>query len=170
MPDDATVTVLVGQYASAEDASQDLDYILADREEHLISTFDGAVVEKDATGNVKIVRKHETPVRYGAWSGLVVGGVIGLLFPPVLVEMAVAGTLTGSIVGHFWKGMSRNDVKELGDALEGNAAALGIAVDTKSADKVRATMGRATSVVSKVVAARSSDINQAIAEVAEPPA
>lgn len=168
MPDDTTVTVLVGQYASAEDASTDLDYILADREEHLVSTFDGAVVEKDESGNVKIVRKHETPVRFGAWSGLVVGGVVGLLFPPLLVEMAAAGTLTGSVVGHFWKGMSRNDVRELGEALEGGNAALVIAVDTNSADTVRGTMGRATSIVSKVVAARSSDINQAIADVAAP--
>lgn len=166
MADESTVSVLVGEYVSAEEASTDLDFILQEREEHFVATFDGAVVDKDSQGNVRIVRKHETPVRYGAWSGLVVGGVVGLLFPPLLVELAAAGSVTGSVVGHLWKGMSRSDVHELGEALERNQAALVIAVDSGSADEAMSAMGRATSITSKTVAARSADINKAIEEAA----
>jgi uncharacterized membrane protein len=83
MGDDKTVHVIVGQYGSIEEASQDLDYILQEREEHFIATFDGAVVAKSEDGQVSIIRKHETPVRFGAWQGAVVGGIIGLAFPPL---------------------------------------------------------------------------------------
>jgi len=166
MADDKTVHVIVGQYGSIEEASQDLDYILQEREEHLIATFDGAVVAKDDEGQVRIVRKHETPVRFGAWGGAVVGGIIGLAFPPLLLEMGAAGAVIGAVVGHLWKGMSRSDVHALGEALANDTAALIIAVDSESADPARSAMGRARSVTECEVAARATDIDQAIAEAA----
>jgi uncharacterized membrane protein len=166
MADDKTVHVIIGQYGSVEEASQDLDYILQEREEHLISTFDGAVVSKDDTGQVHIVRKHETPVRFGAWSGAVVGAVVGLAFPPLLLEMGAAGAVVGAVVGHLWKGMSRSDIHEMGEALEKDSAALIIAVDSDSADPARSSMGRARSITECKVAARASDIDQAIADAA----
>jgi uncharacterized membrane protein len=166
MAEDKTVHVIIGTYGSIEEASQDLDYILQVREEHLISTFDGAVVAKDDDGQVRIVRKHETPVRFGAWGGAVVGGIIGLAFPPLLLEMGAAGAVVGAVVGHLWKGMSRRDIHELGEALEMDSAALIIAVDSGSADHARSTMGRARSITECEVAARASDIDEAIAEAA----
>jgi uncharacterized membrane protein len=166
VPEDKTVTVLIGHYDSVDTASQDLDYVLAEREEHLISTFDGAVVAKDDEGVVRIVRKHETPVRFGAWSGLVVGGLVALAFPPLMLEAGAVGAATGAVIGHLWKGMSRADVKELGDALERDAAALVIAVDSASAAETRSVMGRATSITEKEVAARAADIDEAIASAA----
>lgn len=166
MGEDKTVHVIIGQYGSVEEASLDLDYILQEREEHFISTFDGAVVAKDDDGQVRIVRKHETPLRFGAWQGAVVGGVIGLAFPPLLLEMGATGAVVGAVVGHLWKGMSRSDVHELGEALEKDTAALIIAVDSESADEARSTMGRAHSIVEREVAARASDIDQAIAKAA----
>jgi uncharacterized membrane protein len=166
MADDKTVHVIIGHYGSIEEASQDLDYILQQREEHLISTFDGAVVAKDDDGQVRIVRKHETPVRFGAWGGMVVGAILGLAFPPLLLEMGAAGAVTGAVVGHLWKGMSRSDIHELGEALEKDTAALIIAVDSGTADVARSTMGRAHSITECEVAARAGDIDQAVADAA----
>jgi hypothetical protein len=62
--------------------------------------------------------------------------------------------------------MSRGDIKELGDALERDAAALVIAVDSGSATETRSVMGRAKAITEKEVAARASDIDKAIAEAA----
>jgi uncharacterized membrane protein len=166
MADEKTVHVIIGQYGSIEEASQDLDYILQEREEHLISTFDGAVVAKDEDGQVRIVRKHETPVRFGAWGGAVAGGIIGLAFPPLLLEMGAAGAVVGAVVGHLWQGMSRGDVHELGEALERDTAALVVAVDSASSDAARSSMGRAHAIMECQVAARASDIDRAIAEAA----
>ena len=166
MGDEKTVHVIIGQYSSIEEASQDLDYILQEREEHFIATFDGAVVAKDEEGQVRIVRKHETPVRFGAWQGAVVGGIIGLAFPPLMLELGAAGAVVGAVVGHLWKGMSRSDVHAVGEALAEDTAALIIAVDSASADAARGFMGRANSLTECEVAARAADIDQAIAEAA----
>jgi len=167
MSEESTVSVIVGHYGSVEEASQDLDYILEEREEHLIATFDGAVVAKGDDGRVHIVRKHETPLRFGAWGGAVVGGIIGLAFPPLLLEMGAAGAVVGAVAGHLSKGMSRGDIRELGEALERDTAALVIAVDSPSADQARSTMGRAHSITECKVAARASDIDKAIVEAAQ---
>ena len=168
MAEEKTVHVIIGQYGSIEDASQDLDFILEKREEHLIATFDGAVVAKDEDGRVHIVRKHETPVRFGAWGGAVAGAIVGLAFPPLLLEMGAAGAVAGAVVGHLWRGMSRSDVKDLGDALEKDTAALVIAVNSEQADEARSTMGRARSISDHEVCARASDIDRAIEEACAP--
>ena len=164
---DSTVSVIIGTYPNEEDASTDLDYILDEREEHFASMFDAAIVSKDDDGRVRIDRRYETPVSMGAWGGLVVGAIIGLIYPPILLELGAVGAATGSIVGHLWKGMSRGDVKELGDSLDSSRAALVVAVESSSADQARVRMGRATSITEKQVAARTADIDAAISEAAE---
>ena len=164
---ESTVSVIIGTYTHAEDANTDLDYILGEREEHFASMFDAAIVNKDENGKVHIDRRYETPVSMGAWGGLVVGAIIGLIYPPILLELGAVGAATGSIVGHLWKGMSRSDVKELGDSLDASCAALVVAVESSSADQARARMGRAASITEKQVAARTADIDAAISEAAE---
>jgi len=49
---------------------------------------------------------------------------VGILFPPFLVASAAAGALIGGLIGHFWRGMSRKDVHDLGELLDDGQAAL----------------------------------------------
>jgi uncharacterized membrane protein len=163
---DNTVSVIIGAYASVEEANTDLDYILEEREEQYASTFDAAIVAKDEDGKVRIDRRYETPISIGAWGGLVVGAFLGLIYPPILLELGAVGAATGAIVGHLWKGMSRGDVKELGESLDESSAALVVAVESSMADRARGHMGRATSITVKEVAARASDIDSAISGTA----
>ena len=165
--DDKTLSVIIGQYNTVEDAVEDLGYVLEDRDEHLYAVFDGAVVSKDETGHVSIVRKHETPVSMGAWGGLVVGAVIGLVYPPALLELGAVGAAAGAIVGHLSRGMSNADIKELGDSLDAATAALVIAVDSESAGITQSIMGRAQSITVKSVAAKASDIDAAIEQASK---
>jgi hypothetical protein len=59
------------------------------------------------------VNKDETATRHGAWGGAAAGAVIGILFPPSIIGTAIVGAAVGGVSGHLWRGMSRNDVKEL---------------------------------------------------------
>ena len=69
--------------------------------------------------------KTEKPTQHGAWTGAGVGAVVGLLFPPALIGSAVVGAGAGGLIGHLKGGMSRGDLKELGEELEaGNAAVI----------------------------------------------
>ena len=80
----------------------------------VVGSYDVAVISKDDDGKVH-VSKHEKPTQHGAWSGLGVGALIGVIFPPSVVAMGALGAVTGGLIGHFRHGMPRSDMKELGE-------------------------------------------------------
>ncbi len=120
---DKTVFVYGATYASLDDANTDYKAVKQLYFDGVIGVYDAAVISKDATGQVKI---HETemPTQYGAWGGLAVGALVGIFFPPYLVWELAVGAVAGSLIGHFWAGLSRSDLKEIGDTLQANTATL----------------------------------------------
>ena len=70
------------------------------------------------------VDKDETATRSGAWGGVAVGALVGILFPPSIIASAAVAGAAGGFAGHLWKGMSRSDVKELGELIDEGQAAL----------------------------------------------
>jgi uncharacterized membrane protein len=117
------VFVFIGSYSSVDDAQMDYTAVKQLYHDGVIDTYDGAVISKDADGNVH-VSKHEKATQKGTWTGLAVGAVVGVLFPPAIIPMAAAGGVTGGVIGHVWKGMSRGDMKDLGEYLDAGTAAL----------------------------------------------
>jgi uncharacterized membrane protein len=120
---DKTVFVYVASYGTLDDANTDYSAVKQLYFDGVIGVYDAAVVSKDAAGQVK-VHKTEMPTQYGAWGGLAVGALVGIFFPPYLVWELAAGAAAGSLIGHFWGGMSRSDLKEIGDTLQASTAAL----------------------------------------------
>jgi uncharacterized membrane protein len=118
-----TAFVYVASYANFEDAKADYGAVKQLYFDGVIGVYDAAVISKDATGQVKI-NKTEMPTQYGAWGGLAVGALVGIFFPPYLVWELAVGAGAGSLIGHFWAGMSRSDLKEIGDTLKASTAAL----------------------------------------------
>jgi uncharacterized membrane protein len=117
------VFIFVGTYASEVDARADYDTVKDLHSVGAVGTFDAAVITKDDDGKVH-VNKHETSTRHGAWGGAGVGALVGILFPPSIIGSAIVGAAVGGVSGHLWKGMSRSDVKEFGDAIDAGEAAL----------------------------------------------
>ena len=117
------VFVYVATYASLDDANADYKAVKQLYFEGVIGAFDAAVVSKDATGQVKI-HKTEMPTQYGAWGGLAVGALVGIFFPPYLIWELVGGAALGTLIGHLWGGMSRSDLKEMGETLQASTATL----------------------------------------------
>ncbi len=117
------VFIFIGTYASEVDARADYDVVKDLHAMGAVGTFDAAVVTKDDKGKVH-VNKDETTTRHGAWGGAGVGALVGILFPPSIIGSALVGAAVGGVSGHLWKGMSRADVKEFGDAIDAGEAAL----------------------------------------------
>src|SRR5258708_36158172 len=105
------VILFIGTYRNMADAQMDYDAVKELHQQHIIGTYDAAVVNKDAEGKVH-VHKHEKPTQYGAWTGIAVGALVGLLTPMTVVGGAAAGGAVGALAGHFSRGMSRGDMKE----------------------------------------------------------
>jgi uncharacterized membrane protein len=120
---DQPVFVFLGVYSDPAIAREDLEVVRDLHATGVIGTYDAAVAVKDADGSVH-VDKWEKPTQHGAWWGIGAGAVVGVLFPPSLLAAAAVGGVTGGLIGHFHGGMSRKDVKELGEMLDAGEACL----------------------------------------------
>ena len=145
--------VYAGVYGSVEDAEADYQLVKdLHTEAGLIDAYDAAVIERREDGKVKIVKKHETPTRVGG----VLGGGIGLatglvvaLFPfaavggGLLAATTAGGAVLGAVAGHAAAGMSRHDLKELGEHLDDGQAGLVVVAVSDMGAKVERAMKRA---------------------------
>ena len=107
---DNPMFLYAGDYESVDDAKADLKALEELHHEHIVGTFDAAVITKDEHGKVKIVDKTEKPTQHGGWAGLAVGAAIGVIFPPSIVVSGLAGAGAGALIGHLHGGMSRKDL------------------------------------------------------------
>lgn len=151
-----TLYVIAAAYDDVDAAVRDYEGVKAlYREVRTSHDFDASVIAKDADGRVRIVRKHEQPTRHGAAVGLGWGlavGVAAVLFPPVGIGIAAAGATgaaIGGVAGHASGGMSRSDLRDLGETLDAGQAGLIAVYEFDLADQVAATIKAANRVISK---------------------
>jgi uncharacterized membrane protein len=169
-----TLFVYCGVYGEVDDALADYEVVKQlHTQENLIDAYDAAVIERNEKGKVKIVKKHETPTRVGGVLGGGVGlatGLVIVLFPAaaigggLLLGTTGAGALLGSLAGHAAAGMSRGDLKDLGESLdEGEAGLVVVAVSDMEA-KVRSAMKRAQKIEEKKLKADQKELEADAAE------
>ena len=151
-----TLYVIAAAYDNVDSAVADYEAVKAIyREVKTSHDFDAAVIAKDENGKVRIVKKHEQPTRHGAAVGLGWGlatGVVAALFPPIGIGIAAAGgagAAIGGVAGHAGGGMSRGDLKDLGEALDAGQAGLIAVYETNLADQVAANIKAANRVISR---------------------
>ena len=159
------VFIYIGTYPSEAAARADYDVVKDLHAAGAVGTYDAAVVTKDDGGNVH-VNKDEMATRHGAWGGAAVGGLVGILFPPAIIPMAAVGAAAGGVGGHLWRGMSRADVKELGDVIDDGQAALVIVGESKVEQAVDKAALKAEKHVAKELDVKPKDIDKAVREAA----
>jgi uncharacterized membrane protein len=125
------VFIFIGTYPNENAAQADYDVLKELHAAGAVGTYDASVVTKDLDGKIHVI-KDETATRHGAWGGLAVGAVVGILFPPSILVGAAVGAGVGGVSGHLWKGMSRSDVKEFGELIDSGPAALLIVGESTS--------------------------------------
>jgi uncharacterized membrane protein len=134
--------LLIGAYASVDDAQADYEVVKELYAQKVIGGFDAAVITKDDEGKVH-VNKDETGTRKGAWGGAGVGALVGLIFPPALIGSAVVGAAAGALGGHMAKSLSRSDMKDLGDLLQAGEAGLVVLGDWRLEERIDELLSRA---------------------------
>jgi uncharacterized membrane protein len=165
-----TFMVYVGVYPDV--AAAEADYYLV-KDLHtkagLIDAYDAAVVERLDGGKTKIVKKHETPTRVGGVLGGSLGlatGVVVALFPfaaiggGLLATTAAGGAALGALAGHAVAGMSRGDLKELGESLDAGEAGLVVVAVAHIGPEVEKAMSRAEKIETKQLEADTAAIQQ----------
>jgi uncharacterized membrane protein len=160
---DRPVFIYAAVYGGRDDAMADYDVLLDLHEAKLVGTYDVAVISKDADGKVH-VEKHEKPTQHGAWGGIAVGALVGVLFPPSVIGAAAVGGAVGGVGGHLRKGMSRGDMKELGELLEGGQAALIVIGESRVEEELDKALTRAEKSIEKEIDADSKDFKRDLEE------
>jgi uncharacterized membrane protein len=163
-----TFLAYVGVYDNV--AGADADY-QAVKDLHtkagLIDAYDAAVIERRPDGKVKITKKHETPTRVGGVAGAGAGlatGLVVALFPFAAIGgglLAVAtggGAVLGALAGHAAAGMSRKDLKELGEHLDAGQAGLVVVAVSDMEVKIERAMKQARKVEARQLKADTAGI------------
>jgi uncharacterized membrane protein len=156
---DRPVFIFAATYADREAAYQDYDGLLELHADKLVGTYDVAIVTKDADGKVHVV-KHEKPTQHGAWGGIAVGAVVGILFPPSVLGAAAVGGVVGGVGAHLKKGISRGDAKELGDLLDSGQAALVVIGESRLEEQLEKALKRAEKMIEKEIDADSKEFKR----------
>ena len=165
-----TFMAYVGVYPSVADAEADYEFVKdLHTEADLVDAYDAALIERRPDGKVKITKKHETPTRVGGVLGAGVGlatGLVVALFPfaaiggGLLAATTAGGAALGAVAGHAAAGMSRDDLKELGERLDAGEAGLVVVAVSDMGAKVKDAMRRAESVEAKELKADTADIER----------
>jgi uncharacterized membrane protein len=158
------VFVYVGTYPDEDQARDDYQVVKDLHSAGAVGTYDAAVVTKD-DGKVH-VNKDEMATRHGAWGGAAVGAAVGILFPPAVLGSALVGAAVGGVGGHLWRGMSRADVKELGEVIDDGQAALVVVGESQLQQAINKAALKAEKHVAKELNVSPKEIDQAIREAA----
>jgi uncharacterized membrane protein len=154
---DDTIYVYMALYHSYPDAEQDWGEVKYLHTQGVVESYDAAIVNKGDDGKVHVMKVEKT-TRKGAWTGVGVGAVVGVLFPPALIGSVAAGALTGGLIGHVWRGMSRKDMHELGEFLDQGDAAVVIMSRHKLTDALAEATRHAKDHVEKELKAHQKDV------------
>ena len=126
-----------------------------------IGTFDSAVIRKEEDGKVRVT-KTEKPTQHGAWTGAGVGALVGILFPPAILGAAIVGAGAGGLTGHLSGGISRGDLKELGDELQAGTAAVIVFGESRIEEQLEKALTRANKLIEKQVNADADELEREI--------
>lgn len=172
-----TFIVLTSTYSNVADAIHDFDAVRSLYTDlKIVDTYDAAVLEKQPDGKVKIVKRHEQPtndgLRVGAGFGLATGLAIAL-FPGAAVGAGLilattgAGAVIGALAGHVNGGMSRHDLKELGETLDAGTASLLVIAAADVETKVQSALKKAAKTIRKEVKANLKELEKELKQAAK---
>ena len=158
---DRPVFLYAAVYDEIDDAEADYEAVFDLHAAGAIGTFDSAVIRKEADGKVRVT-KTEKPTQHGAWTGAGVGALVGIIFPPAVLGAAIVGAGAGGLTGHLTKGISRGDLKNLGEALDEGSAALIVLGESKIEEQLEKALARSNKLIEKQVDADADELERQI--------
>jgi uncharacterized membrane protein len=154
---DRPVFLYAAVYDEIADAEADYEAVFDLHAAGAIGTFDSAVIRKEADGKVRVT-KTEKPTQHGAWTGAGVGALVGLIFPPAIIGSAIVGAGAGGLT----RGISRGDLKDLGDELDEGSAAVIVLGESKIEEQLDRATKRANKLIEKQIDADADDLKREI--------
>jgi uncharacterized membrane protein len=156
----------LGLYDDVEVAERDYQSLKVLHSSGRVAAYDAAVVFKDHDGKVAIQDRKKDQAT-ATWTGVGVGALVGLLFPPAFVATALVGGVTGALVGRARASLSKSQVEELGRALTDNEVALVVVGDEQMPDRLEQVLPNAKHRLAQEVDLNQEDFAQALHDEAQ---
>ena len=163
---DRPVFLYAAVYDEIADAEADYEAVFDLHAMGAIGTFDSAVIRKEEDGKVRVT-KTEKPTQHGAWTGAAVGALVGIIFPPAILGSAIVGAGAGGLTGHLTRGISRGDLKELGEELEAGSAAVIVLGESKIEEQLEKATKRANKLIEKQIDTDADELEREIQAAAQ---
>ncbi len=167
MAEEEYTLVYAAAYESLDDAKEDFQGIKELHREKWIGKYEAALFTKNEDGSVKIHDQDATGRARGLKLGAVIGAAVGIIFPVTLLVGALAGGGIGLLGGHLTKGLSRGDIKDLGELLDDGEAGIVLVGVFTPEEGVDRYLGKAAKVLKKQVDADAEEIKKAIDEAVD---
>jgi uncharacterized membrane protein len=158
---DRPVFLYAAIYDEIADAEADYEAVFDLHAAGVIGTFDSAVIRREEDGKVRVT-KTEKPTQHGAWTGAGVGALVGILFPPSIIGTAIVGAGAGGLIGHLRSGITRDDLKDLGEELERGDAAVIVLGESKIEEQLEKAVTRANKLIEKQIDADAEELKREI--------
>ncbi len=141
--ENTTLEIFVASYDTEDGAAEALKAFREAHRDGAIRLLDAAAITRNAEGKVHFVETADPSGKTMAKRGAIVGGIVGLIFPPSIIAGAVVGGGAGGIWGKVRdKGFKDDDLKAIGDSLPpGSSAIIAVAQDRVVAQLERSLEG-----------------------------
>ena len=113
------ISVYAAFYRTETEAGEMLAQLKQMDKDGTVDIIDAAVMVRAEDGRkLKVNETAELTAKKGGVRGALVGGVLGIIFPPSILAMAAVGAAAGAAFGHFTdQGFDNNLLKEIGENL-----------------------------------------------------
>jgi uncharacterized membrane protein len=110
------------------------------------------------------VKRYTDSTGKGTRRGLAVGAVLGVIFPPSILVSGLVGATAGNLIGRYLNDIPKEDLKEIGEYLEANEAALVVIGELKIEEMVNKVVKQAVKQYKKEFNADVKEYNKELDE------
>ena len=130
--------VLFAVYDSEDGAAGAVEQLKQMDKDKTIDIIDAATLVKDADGHTSVKQESLPSVKKGLGVGALIGGAVGLLFPPSILASAAIGAGIGAGTAKLAKmALEDDDLKEAADQLEPGSSAFIAIVENTWAEQLK---------------------------------
>jgi uncharacterized membrane protein len=134
---DVPIELVVAAFTDERGAARALDQLKLAKKEKLIGIRDAAVITRDANNTLHIKETGDMSGRKGVGVGGIVGGAIGLLFPPAVLGTAAVGAAIGGLGARLHDAGFRDDeLRDIGSSLKPGTSAIVAVIEHTWVDEV----------------------------------
>ena len=160
---DKEMFLYVGAYPDEESVDTDYRALIDLYKDGWVGKYDVGIVVKENDGRINVVR-HTDSTGKGVRRGIAVGVLLGIIFPPSILAGGLIGAGAGAAIGHHFNDISKEDLRELGEYIEANEAALVVIGESRVEDTVRETVKSALKEYMREFDADSDEFNEQLDE------